>query len=407
MHLGFAATGGTPYIDAVNTNTLDIKTGGVDRVRISNNGNFGIGTTDPSSRLHIVDTWNTAGTPTAIKLSITDTASNDASLLQDLQVGGTSRMSVAKKGTLAVTTNNTLATIKIQNGANTANSGYEICVGSPGNYDGYLMFRRVGTNLPGDFYLPNGSSPVFSAGVSVGDGYSFSSSSSSALAYYTLYRAAAGNSSEISFRNHSTNAGLFEFMGYFHNGANWNLLSNILVLRTNSATDARVGIGTNNPGAKLQIDAGTNTTKGLIVKAASSQNVNLTEWQNSSGTTLSSINSDGTITTDGITSDYYRTSSDMIVEESTTSRELGTSDNGKIIMCTNSSATTLTVGTTVGTAGFSVTVIQAGTGQVTFSQSSTTINNRQSHTKTAGQWAVVSLICRTTNNFVLAGDTGA
>ena len=33
-------------------------------------------------------TWNTTGTPTAIKLNVTDTASNASSLLMDLQVGG-------------------------------------------------------------------------------------------------------------------------------------------------------------------------------------------------------------------------------------------------------------------------------------------------------------------------------
>jgi len=47
-------------------------------------------------------TWNTSGTPTAIKLNITDTASNAASLLADLQVGGTSKFSVAKTGTTTV-----------------------------------------------------------------------------------------------------------------------------------------------------------------------------------------------------------------------------------------------------------------------------------------------------------------
>ena len=119
------------------------------------------------------------------------------------------------------------------------------------------------------------------------------------------------------------------------------------------------------------------------------------------------ITHSGVIITDGITSDYYRTDASMIITESGTSRTLTVNDNGRIIMCTSASATTITVGTAVGTAGFSVTAIQASGGQITFSPSSTTINNRQGHTKTAGQWAVVSLLCRTTNNFVLTGDTAA
>lgn len=54
------------------------------------------------SSLDIAQTWNTTGTPTALKLNVTDTASNAASLLMDLQVGGSSRLSLAKTGTLAV-----------------------------------------------------------------------------------------------------------------------------------------------------------------------------------------------------------------------------------------------------------------------------------------------------------------
>ena len=51
-----------------------------------------------ASLMDLAGTWNTSGTPTAIKLNITDTASNAASLLMDLQVGGTSRFQVARSG---------------------------------------------------------------------------------------------------------------------------------------------------------------------------------------------------------------------------------------------------------------------------------------------------------------------
>ena len=47
----------------------------------------------------IAKTWNNAGTTfTAIGLDVTDTASNAASLLMDLQVGGASKFSVDKAG---------------------------------------------------------------------------------------------------------------------------------------------------------------------------------------------------------------------------------------------------------------------------------------------------------------------
>ena len=48
---------------------------------------------------NMADTWADAGTTfTAIKMNVLDTASNAASLLMDLQVGGTSRLSVRKDG---------------------------------------------------------------------------------------------------------------------------------------------------------------------------------------------------------------------------------------------------------------------------------------------------------------------
>lgn len=49
-------------------------------------------------------TWNTTGTPTAWKLNITDTASNAASLLLDLRVGGISLFNVKKDGTTGIGT---------------------------------------------------------------------------------------------------------------------------------------------------------------------------------------------------------------------------------------------------------------------------------------------------------------
>lgn len=50
--------------------------------------------------IDLAGTWNTTGTPTAVKLNITDTASNASSLLLDLQVGGSSKFKVDKAGSL-------------------------------------------------------------------------------------------------------------------------------------------------------------------------------------------------------------------------------------------------------------------------------------------------------------------
>lgn len=90
--------------------------------------------------------------------------------------------------------------------------------------------------------------------------------------------------------------------------------------------------------------------------------------------------------------------------QSGTSYTLVASDNGKIITCDNASAITVTVPSGLG-ASFNCVVIQKGAGQITFSPSSTTINNSQSHTKTVGQHAVVSLFADVADNFYLSGDT--
>jgi len=50
------------------------------------------------SLVDLSGTWNTTGTPTAIKCNITNAASNAASLLMDLQSGGASRFSVPASG---------------------------------------------------------------------------------------------------------------------------------------------------------------------------------------------------------------------------------------------------------------------------------------------------------------------
>ena len=93
-------------------------------------------------------------------------------------------------------------------------------------------------------------------------------------------------------------------------------------------------------------------------------------------------------------------------EQTGTSYTLLASDLGKIVKFTNGSAITVTLPSGLGL-GFTATVIQYGAGQITFSTSSSTLYNRQSHTKTAGQYAVVSLISCVADVYVLAGDTAS
>lgn len=59
------------------------------------------------SSLNIATTWNTTGSPAAIKLNVTNTASGASSMLLDLQVASTSKFKVSPTGAIVVTNNAT------------------------------------------------------------------------------------------------------------------------------------------------------------------------------------------------------------------------------------------------------------------------------------------------------------
>jgi hypothetical protein len=79
---------------------------------------------------------------------------------------------------------------------------------------------------------------------------------------------------------------------------------------------------------------------------------------------------------------------------------LTASDNGKIIQSTSASAITVTIPTGLPT-GFNCTIVQMGAGQITFSG---TYVNRGGFTKTASQYAVVSITHLGSNSIIVAGE---
>ncbi|MDQ3130552.1 MAG: hypothetical protein M3Q99_07310, partial [Acidobacteriota bacterium] len=83
---------------------------------------------------------------------------------------------------------------------------------------------------------------------------------------------------------------------------------------------------------------------------------------------------------------------------------LQASDNGKIITFSNPSPVFVKVPAGLG-AGFNCQIIQIGTGQVTIAPQGTTINNRQTHNKLAGQFSKATVAAYAANVFVLAGET--
>lgn len=91
---------------------------------------------------------------------------------------------------------------------------------------------------------------------------------------------------------------------------------------------------------------------------------------------------------------------------STTNYTLVKSDSGKFLNLSASTGINLTIPSGLPN-GFTVTFCQVGAGQITVVTSGVTLNNRQTHTKTAGQYSVASLISIAADVYVFAGDTAA
>jgi hypothetical protein len=103
----------------------------------------------------------------------------------------------------------------------------------------------------------------------------------------------------------------------------------------------------------------------------------------------------------------YSASTVSITATTTLSQAL---HNGKVLICDSSSDIDLDIDANSILAGFNCLIVQKGAGEITIDipGSGVTVNNRNSHEKTADQWAVMTLLCidATTdaNIFVSAGD---
>ena len=94
-------------------------------------------------------------------------------------------------------------------------------------------------------------------------------------------------------------------------------------------------------------------------------------------------------------------------DQTGTTYTLNSSDNGKVVTLNNANAITLTIAASLGD-GFNCLIVQKGSGQITLSAATgVTIANRSSETKTAGQYATVSVINIGSDTYILSGDTGS
>jgi hypothetical protein len=272
--------GGSPAANFMQFRVYD-GSGGTDTqatvMTLNGAGAVGIGTTTPSTALNVVgasqtgagadgtlnlaQTWDTTGTPTAIKLNITDTASAAASKLLDLQTGGVSRVKILKDGSLDI------------NGS---------------NLNTYLkLFRSDGAT----FTLTAGAASMFVNGriqVHNDDAFIALMSANQATRWFTLYHDSpqtntmamryGTNAQELRIYNTDNGANdEFLSLGYKNNANVFTMESEKTgtgILRDIALMGGNVGIGTTSPTRTLDVNgpvvleggsagAGTITTRGI------------------------------------------------------------------------------------------------------------------------------------------------
>ena len=104
--------------------------------------NLAIGGTSSNALVDISGSWNTTGTATGLKINVTDTASNAASLLIDVQLGGSSQLVLNKSGNLGIGVT-----------PQTWGSNYkaiEVAGASAGVVSAYVNNLNLGTNIRND-----------------------------------------------------------------------------------------------------------------------------------------------------------------------------------------------------------------------------------------------------------------
>ena len=108
------------------------------------------------------------------------------------------------------------------------------------------------------------------------------------------------------------------------------------------------------------ITVGASTTKGLVVRGAASQSANLLEFQNSSSTVLSAINSAGAFV-------GAVTPPDLVVNEKTAAYQVALADKNNLISVNSASNLQITVpanSTTAFPQGSQINIFRRGTGTV-------------------------------------------
>jgi hypothetical protein len=309
---------------------------------------FPLGTVTADTPLNITQTWNNAAVAfTALKIDITATAFAANSRLISAGVNGTNFFEVYAEKQYS---NFTKLILKSFNGNSifltpSNNSCLEVCGGASIGSNGTVLQSLAILGWTTDSLMAGNSMP----GTAGND--------------LRLYRDAAAT---LAQRN-STNAQTYRIYNTYTDASNYERTS--LGWSTNLFS-----ISTEN--------AGSGSARNIQLTPAGGQ-----------------VNISG-----NLSSNAYQLNSAAIITDSTTSRTLSSSDNGKIINFTNESAITVTTAINLG-AGFSCTLIQGGLGQITIVQgASTTLTSYGNFVKSSAQYASISVLSLSTDTFLLVGN---
>lgn len=177
---------------------------------------------------------------------------------------------------------------------------------------------------------------------------------------------------------------------------------NTTAIATGVIVDADINASATIADSKLATIATTGKVSNSATTATSAANANTIVLRDPSGGFLAAG-----ITATAINVSSYQLASTGFNNQTVTAYTILATDNGKIITGSNASATTFTL--PAATVGYSVTIIQIGTGAITIKPNGTDTLNSFGKTSTTGlttggQWAAVDVVCTDSAKWVLFGN---
>lgn len=183
---------------------------------------------------------------------------------------------------------------------------------------------------------------------------------------------------------------------YFWDGSAWDYLAANAVTSVGSISASSTANGASITNGVLNLGPADATNGGVLTNGTQT----IAGAKTFSGNTTIS----GTLTgANAATSTISGFTAALPSAQTGTTYTLAATDNGKILQFTSASAITLTLPSSGLPAGFNCMVIQMGTGQVTFSGGAT-IYNRNSFTKTAGQYSIVTILYLSASTAITSGE---